>query len=87
MFYGKRPRGKGIFKKGETEMSFKELLKSKDMTAARLSRKIGVTRWTVCNWVNGRNTPQNVLTVGKIAKALETDFETILNCFKKAENK
>lgn len=68
-------------------MSFKELLKSKDMTAARLSRKIGVTRWTVCNWVNGRNAPQNVLIVGKIAKALETDFETILNCFKKAENK
>ena len=87
MLYGKRPRGKGIFKKGETEMSFKELLKSKDMTAARLSRKIGVTKETVRNWVHGRNTPQNVLTVGKIAKALETDFETILNCFKKAENK
>lgn len=87
MLYGKRPRGKGIFKKGETEMSFKELLKSKDMTAARLSRKIGVTKETVGNWVHGRNTPQNVLTVGKIAKALETDFETILNCFKKAENK
>lgn len=68
-------------------MSFKELLKSKDMTAARLSRKIGVTKETVGNWVHGRNIPQNVLTVGKIAKALETDFETILNCFKKAENK
>ncbi len=68
-------------------MSFKELLKSKDMTAARLSRKIGVTKETVGNWVHGRNAPQNVLIVGKIAKALETDFETILNCFKKAENK
>ena len=63
MLYGKRPRGKGIFKKGETEMSFKELLKSKDMTAARLSRKIGVTKETVGNWVHGRNIPKNVLTI------------------------
>ena len=68
-------------------MSFKELLKSKDMTAARLSRKIGVARWTVGNWIHGRNAPQSILTVGKIAKALETDVETIINCFKKAENK
>ena len=68
-------------------MSFKELLKSKDMTATRLSRKIGVTKETVGNWVHGRNTPQSVLTVCKIAKALETDFETVINCLKKAENK
>lgn len=68
-------------------MSFKELLKSKDMTAARLSRKIGVTKETVGNWVHGRNIPKNVLTIVKIAKALEVDVYMVINCFKKAENK
>ena len=60
-------------------MSFKELLKSKDMTAARLSRKIGVTKETVGNWVHGRSTPQNILTFSEIAKALGTDIATVVD--------
>lgn len=60
-------------------MTFKELLKSKDMTASRLSRKIGVSRESVGNWVHGRNVPKNILIIEKIATALETDVETVLN--------
>ena len=60
-------------------MTFAELLKSKDMTGARLARTIGVTKESVCNWVRGKNSPSNVLIIQKIAKALGTDMETVLN--------
>ena len=60
-------------------MTFAELLKSKDMTGARLARTIGVSKVCVCNWVRGKNSPSNVLIIQKIAKALGTDMETVLD--------
>lgn len=69
-------------------MTFAELLKSKDMTGARLARKIGVTKESVCNWTRGKNSPSNVIIVANIAKALGTDMETVLNSLlKTVENK
>ena len=60
-------------------MTFAELLKSKDMTGARLARTIGVSKESVRNWVHGKNSPSNVLIIQKIAKALGTDMETVLD--------
>ena len=61
-------------------MSFRTLLKENDITAARLSRKIGVTKETVSNWCRGKNKPQNIVVINKIATALETDVQTVINC-------
>jgi len=68
-------------------MSFAELLKSKDMTAARLSRRLHVTRETVGNWVHGRNAPSSVFTLSAIAKELNVSMEEVINCLKKSAEK
>ena len=69
-------------------MTFRELLKSKDMTASRLSRKIGVSRNAVHYWAHGVTIPKEVLTVRHIAQALDTDMDTVLNSLEEtAKNK
>ena len=60
-------------------MTFKELLKEKDMTASRLSRKIGVSKWTVGNWIHGNSSPQTAIVLYKVAQALEVDVQTVVN--------
>lgn len=66
-------------------MTFKELLKSNDITPARLSRRINLNRYTVYNWVNGKNMP-TVITVSKIAEELDVDILLVIDCLKNTFN-
>lgn len=68
-------------------MTFKELLKEKDMTASRLSRAIGVTKWTVGNWIHGTSMPRNAWTLVNIAKALDVDLKTLTDTFIQSNKK
>lgn len=61
-------------------MTFKELLKIKDMTASRLSRKIGKSEYTVYGWVHGRNYPKSANTIQAVAEALEETPEKVIDC-------
>jgi DNA-binding transcriptional regulator YiaG len=56
-------------------MNLRRWLFENRMTLTLFAKKIGVTRWTVHNWKNGRNTPTSThmeairsLTGGKITK-------------------
>ncbi|MDE7191236.1 MAG: helix-turn-helix transcriptional regulator [Clostridia bacterium] len=61
-------------------MTFREILKSNDMTCARLSRKLGVSRSLVSLWAAGKSTPKLEI-VPVLAKLLSVSVEEIINCF------
>ena len=61
-------------------MTFKELLKSKDMTVARLARTIKVNGRTVYNWTTYGKTP-STRYIPLIAKALDVNVKTVLSAF------
>lgn len=65
-------------------MTLKELLKEKDLTAAWLSRRVGVSSAAVGMWVNGETMP-GIIHARKIAKALNVTTDEVIDCFVKAE--
>ena len=66
---------------GETnEMTFRELLKEKDFSAAQVGRRIGKSRTLVGYWVLGRNEP-NLSDVVKLSKILNVSIEQVVMCF------
>lgn len=50
-------------------MTFKELLKEKDIHGAQLARKVGVKRCTVSRWTRGEMRPK-IEEILKISQAL-----------------
>ena len=63
-------------------MEFKELLESKDMTASRLSRILGLSRSAVSAWVSGRTEP-NLTTLVQISQTLDVGIEELVLTFVK----
>ena len=62
------------------ESKFKKLLEEKDMSGARLGRKIGVTRSLISRWVSGKSLPRTK-DIPKIAEILGVTVERVLECF------
>lgn len=60
--------------------------KSKNVSIKDLSKKIGTTRNAISQYETRRRTP-SLETMQKIAKALDVDLQTIVNCFIDDENK
>lgn len=63
-------------------MTFKELLKKREMTQEQLAKKLKVTQQTVSQWCNGATAPQRKIW-SKVAKTLDVTVEQLLDCFKK----
>ena len=61
-------------------MTFKELLKSKDIHGAQLARRVGCDRALVSCWMTGKSRPKLDM-LPKIAKALDVSIEDVLSCF------
>ena len=66
-------------------MTFKELLKEKDIHGAQLARKIGCSRASISAWVLGKYTP-NLKYCRLIAATLGISVIDVVNCFVKDEN-
>ena len=58
-------------------MTFKELLKKKDIHGAQLARRLGCHRSVVSNWCRGVNRPP-LDTVPKIATVLGVTIEEVV---------
>lgn len=63
-------------------MSFKELLKEKDLSGAQLSRRLGKTSSAVSKWVRGQAEP-SLTDVKLISEILNVSVDDVLNCFVK----
>ena len=61
-------------------MSFRELLKQKDLHGVQLARRIGCERSLVSCWVTGKSRP-TLDMIPKIAKVLDVSIEDIVKCF------
>ena len=55
-------------------MNLKKLMIEREMTAADISRKTGITQATLSRYINGKRIP-NINSVIKIAKALNATYE------------
>lgn len=58
-------------------MTFKELLKEKDIHGAQLARKVGVERCTVSRWARGEMRPK-IEEILKISQALGMSEKEIM---------
>ena len=58
-------------------MNLKKLMIEREMTAADIARKTGMTQATLSRYINGKRTP-NINSVIKIAKALNVPIELLL---------
>ena len=58
-------------------MNLKKLMIEREMTAADISRKTGMTQATLSRYINGKRIP-NINSVIKIAKALNVPIELLL---------
>jgi len=56
----------------------KKLLKEKDLTAAQLSRRTGVPKNTLSDWLSG-NSPRDITQVKTVAEALGVSLDYL--CF------
>ena len=65
-------------------MTFRELLKQKDIHGAQLARKLGVDRSVVSNWVRGKNFPRPIYLT-KIAEILGISLTDLLNALSKTK--
>lgn len=58
-------------------MNLKKLMIEREMTAADIARKTGMTQATLSRYINGKRTP-NINSVIKIAKALNVPIELLM---------
>ena len=58
-------------------MNLKKLMIEREMTAADISRKTGITQATLSRYINGKRIP-NINSVIKIAKALNVPIELLM---------
>ena len=58
-------------------MNLKKLMIEREMTAADIARKTGMTQATLSRYINGKRTP-NINSVIKIAKALNVPIELLV---------
>lgn len=58
-------------------MNLKKLMIEREMTAADIARKSGMTQATLSRYINGKRTP-NLNSVIKIAKALNVPIELLM---------
>lgn len=58
-------------------MNLKKLMIEREMTAADISRKTGMTQAALSRYINGKRTP-NLNSVIKIAKALNVPIELLM---------
>lgn len=58
-------------------MNLKKLMIEREMTAADISRKTGITQATLSRYINGKRIPK-INSVIKIAKALNVPIELLL---------
>lgn len=61
-------------------MKFKDLLKQRDMTAAQVARRIGLTPAAVSSWCREITKPGYDM-LPAIAKALGVSVERVIKCF------
>lgn len=66
-------------------MTFRQLLKEKDLHMSQLARRIGVTRAAVSSWANGLTAPTSA-KIPAIAKALGASVGEVLDCFAEENN-
>lgn len=58
-------------------MNLKKLMIEREMTAADISRKTGITQATLSRYINGKRIPK-INSVIKIAKALNVPIELLM---------
>lgn len=58
-------------------MNLKKLMIEREMTAADIARKSGMTQAALSRYINGKRTP-NINSVIKIAKALNVPIELLM---------
>ena len=58
-------------------MNLKKLMIEREMTAADIARKTGMTQATLSRYINGKRIP-NINSVIKIAKALNVPIELLV---------
>ena len=58
-------------------MNLKKLMIEREMTAADIARKTGMTQATLSRYINGKRIP-NINSVIKIAKALNVPIELLM---------
>ena len=58
-------------------MNLKKLMIEREMTAADISRKTGITQGTLSRYINGKRIPK-INSVIKIAKALNVPIELLM---------
>lgn len=58
-------------------MNLKKLMIEREMTAADIARKSGMTQAALSRYINGKRTP-NLNSVIKIAKALNVPIELLM---------
>lgn len=67
-------------------MNLVQLRNSKSLTQLELALQLKVTQTTVSKWEKKKALP-NIKTMQKIAKILDVDLQTIVNCFVKDKEK
>ena len=63
-------------------MTFKQLLKEKDFSAAQIARRLNLTSSAVSGWVRGISSPSYTHFV-KLSKILDVSIEELVRCFAK----
>ena len=61
-------------------MTFKNLLKNHNLTQTELAKQLGLSQSTISLWVLGKCYPR-FDKMQKLAKVLNVDLQTIVNCF------
>ena len=63
-------------------MTFKELLKERDFSAAQIARRLKLTSSAVSGWVRGISSPSYTHLV-EISKILDVSIKELVRCFAK----
>lgn len=67
------------------DSKLRQLRKSKKVQIAEITLALKCSRNTISQYETGKRTP-SIETMQKLAKALEVDLQTIVNCFVKDKN-
>lgn len=63
-------------------MTFREVLKQKEITQVKLAKELGVTQALISKWVNGELTPRTKM-LPKISKILNVTVDNVISYFAK----